>query len=116
VTTTTAESTLSCLDIDPVLLSAIVKGVVEGLAMTDIVPPPVGASRLVSTSRPIAVVVGMVGRCNGSLTLSFDERTMLFIAGALMGEPQKEVASPAASRRRSSAPTARCRTSRCPRS
>jgi chemotaxis protein CheX len=24
--------------------------------------------------------------------LSFDERTMLFIAGALMGEPQKEVA------------------------
>ena len=91
MTTTTPEATLPFLDIDPVLLSAIVKGVVEGLAMTDITPPPVGASRLVSTSRPIAVVVGMVGRCNGSLTLSFDERTMLFVASALMGEPQKEV-------------------------
>jgi chemotaxis protein CheX len=91
VTTTTHEATLQCLDIDPVLLSAIVRGVVEGLAMTGIAPPPVGASRLVSTSRPIAVVVGMVGLCNGSLTLSFDERTMLFVAGALMGETQKEV-------------------------
>lgn len=88
---TTTDSVLSTLDIDPRLLSAVISGTVEGLAMTGITPPPVGASRLVSTTRPIAVVVGMVGRSNGSLTLSFDERTMLHIAGALMGEPQTQV-------------------------
>ena len=88
---TSHDSVLSTLDIDARLLAAVISGTVEGLAMTGIVPPPVGASRLVSTTRPIAVVVGMVGKSNGSLTLSFDERTMLHIAGALMGEPQTMV-------------------------
>jgi len=90
-TSASHDSVLSTLDIDARLLNAVISGTVEGLAMTGIVPPPVGASRLVSTTRPIAVVVGMVGRSNGSLTLSFDERTMLHISGALMGEPQAEV-------------------------
>ncbi len=89
--TTVATPSLLGLEIDPQLLRAVVQGVHSGFAMTGIVPPPVGASRLNGTSRAIGVMVGLVGRSNGSLIMSMTERGMLYIAGQLMGETQKEV-------------------------
>lgn len=88
---TLAEPALLGLEIDPTLLRAVVQGVHSGFAMTGITPPPVGASRLNGHSRSIGVMVGLVGRSNGSLILSLTERGMLHVAGQLMGEPQNTV-------------------------
>lgn len=88
---TAVASPLLGLEIDSVLLQAVVKGVHAGLSMTGIEPPPVGASKLYSSSRPIAVMIGMVGRSNGMLTINMTERGMLFIAAKLSGEEQKAI-------------------------
>ncbi len=77
------------LEIDPVLLDAVITGTKQGLEMTGLCPPPVGASRFFSTSRPISVMVGLVGRTNGTCAVSLTERGMLHIAGKLMGEECK---------------------------
>jgi CheY-specific phosphatase CheX len=77
------------LELDEVLLDAVLKGTTLGLQMTGLNPPAVGASRLFNAIRPIAVIVGMVGRNNGTVTLNLTERTMLYITGKLLGEEQK---------------------------
>jgi chemotaxis protein CheX len=79
------------LEIDPVLLDAVITGTREGLEMTGLCPPPVGASRFVSNSRPISVMVGLVGRTNGTCAVSLTERGMLHVASRLMGEEFKSV-------------------------
>ncbi|MFO1009079.1 MAG: chemotaxis protein CheX [Planctomycetota bacterium] len=91
MSTTTAPAPLLGLEIDSVLLRSVVQGVHDGLSMTGLEPPPVGASKLYSSSRPIAVMIGMVGRSNGMLTINMTERGMLHIAGKLSGEEQKSI-------------------------
>jgi CheY-specific phosphatase CheX len=77
------------LELDERLLEAVLKGTALGLQMTGLNPPAVGASRLFNAIRPIAVIVGMVGRNNGTVTLNLTERTMLYLTGKLLGEEQK---------------------------
>jgi CheY-specific phosphatase CheX len=77
------------LELDEMLLDAVLKGTTLGLQMTGLNPPAVGASRLFNAIRPIAVIVGMVGRNNGTVTLNLTERTMLYLTGKLLGEEQK---------------------------
>ncbi len=79
------------LEIDPILLDAVITGTKEGLEMTGLTPPPVGASRFFSTSRPISVMVGLVGRTNGTCAISLTEKAMLHIVSKLMGEPCSQV-------------------------
>lgn len=81
------------LEIDPILLDAVITGTKEGLSMTGIQPPPVGASRFFSTARPISVMVGMVGRTNGTCAISLTEKGMLHLASGLMGETRTTVDS-----------------------
>jgi len=76
----------SSLKIDPVLLEAVIQGTKEGLQMTGINPPPVGASRFLNTARPISVMVGLVGRTNGTCAISMTEKGMLHIASKLLNE------------------------------
>jgi CheY-specific phosphatase CheX len=76
------------LELDDTLLDAILNGTRRGLEMTGVTPPAVGASRLFSAMRPIAVLVGLVGRSNGTVTLNLTERAMLFLTGQLIGEEQ----------------------------
>ena len=76
------------LELDEELLNAVLNGTERGLEMTGLRPPAVGASRFTSAQRPIAVLVGLVGRNSGSVTLNMSERAMLFIAGKLLGEEQ----------------------------
>lgn len=90
MTLTTAENKPLLL-IDPVLLRACVDGTVEGLSMTGVAPPPVGASRLFHATRPISVIVGLVGKNNGTVTLNVSERAMMYLAGKLVGEEPKEL-------------------------
>lgn len=79
------------LEIDPVLLEAVITGTKQGLEMTGVNPPPVGASRFFSTSRPISVMVGLVGRTNGTCAVSLTEKGMLYLAGRLLGEQPPQV-------------------------
>ncbi|MCC7014556.1 MAG: chemotaxis protein CheX [Planctomycetes bacterium] len=79
------------LEIEPILLDAVIRGTREGLEMTGLNPPPIGASRYCTASRAISVVVGLVGRTNGSVTLSMGERTMLHIASKLLGEEHHSI-------------------------
>jgi len=81
------------LEIDPTLLEAVITGTKEGLEMAGINPPPVGASRFFSTSRPISVMVGLVGRTNGTCAVSLTEKAMLYVAGKLMGEPCSQMSA-----------------------
>ncbi|MCC6408900.1 MAG: chemotaxis protein CheX [Planctomycetes bacterium] len=89
--TATQTDKKSFLLIDDVLLRACVEGTTEGLSMTGIVPPPVGASRLFQATRPISVIVGLVGKNNGSMTLNLSERGMIYMVGKLVGEEPKEL-------------------------
>ena len=77
---------LAIVEIESLVADDLVQGVHDGLSMTGLEPPPVGASKLYSSSRPIAVMIGMVGRSNGMLTINMTERGMLHIAGKLSGE------------------------------
>lgn len=74
------------LNLDAVLLEAAIAGTKTGLEMCGIDPPPVGATRFFSATRPIAVLVGLVGKANGTVTVNLSERVMLLLAGALMCE------------------------------
>jgi CheY-specific phosphatase CheX len=59
--------------------------------MTGISPPPVGATRFFSATRPISVIVGLAGKNNGSMTLNLSERGIFYLTSRLIGEEQKEV-------------------------
>ena len=78
----------SALKLDPLLLNALVNGTKSGLEMCGVNPPPVGATRFFSATRPIAVLVGLIGKANGTITVNMTERGMLHLAGALLCEEQ----------------------------
>lgn len=79
------------LQVDESILDAVLHGTERGLEMTGIVPPAVGASNLFSADRSLAVMVGMVGKDSGTLTLNVSERAMLVMAGKLIGDDQTEI-------------------------
>lgn len=74
------------LNIDGKLLEATIDGTLQGLEMTGMQPSPVGATRFFSTRQPIAIMVGLVGKASGNVTLNVSERAMLKLAGALLGD------------------------------
>jgi CheY-specific phosphatase CheX len=78
------------LAIDDTIMNCIAVGTIEGLAMTGIVPPPVGASKFFTANRKISVMVGLVGKSNGTLTINMSERGMLHMAGKLLMEDLAE--------------------------
>ena len=82
---------MSSLQLHPILLEAVIRGTAEGLSMTGLQPPPVGASRFYTASRPISVMVGMVGKTNGTCAISMSERALLHVAGSLLGEQRNQV-------------------------
>ncbi|MFN7954419.1 MAG: chemotaxis protein CheX [bacterium] len=79
------------LQVDEALLDAVLHGTERGLEMTGVQPPAVGASNLFSADRSLAVMVGLVGRDSGTLTLNVSERAMLVLAGKLLGDDQHEI-------------------------
>ena len=80
------------LQINMTLLNTLMTSVQEGLKMTGIDPIPVGASRLLNSSRSISAVVGLIGNsCSGAMTLNLGETTACFLAGKLICEEVKEV-------------------------
>lgn len=79
------------LQINQTLLEAVMTGTIKGLSMTGITPLPVGASRLSRASHEMSVILGVVGKNNGSVALNLSRRAMLMLAGGMFGEVQTEV-------------------------
>jgi len=79
------------LAIDDTILECILEGTKEGLSMTGLEPPPVGASKFCSANRAISVMVGLVGKSNGTMMLNMSERGMLHMASKLLMDEGIEV-------------------------
>jgi CheY-specific phosphatase CheX len=79
------------LQVDPLLLDVIIKGTERGLEMAEVVPGPVGASRLSTARHGVSVFVGLVGQSSGNVMLNVSEEGMLFLTSRLLGEPQTEL-------------------------
>jgi len=88
---TPAQLATSKLDVDPVLLNATIDGTVAGLQMCGVSPRAIGASGLYSPRNAFAVIVGLVGRSSGSITMNLSETGILKLVGSLVGEELESV-------------------------
>ena len=68
------------LEIDSVLLDACIASTVEGLEMSEVKPIPVGASRFITGSEEISVLVSLYGEYNGTVYLNFSRFGAIFLA------------------------------------
>jgi len=88
---TKSDCDLSSLEVDPLLLRALIQGVRTGLQMTSTPVAPVGASRLTNARHTVTVMVGLVGAHTGNLALNLSEEATLHLAGGLLAAPQHEL-------------------------
>lgn len=78
------------LQVDEVMLDAVISGTIGGLQMTGVVPIPVGASRLATSNHRMSVMVGLVGQSSGSVAVSMSDAAMRFLASSLVDEDAPE--------------------------
>ena len=79
------------LNVDETLVNTIVEATLNGLSMTGIKPIPVGASQISTARHGLSVIVGLVGKNSGNMTLNVSKSAMLFLAGRLIDEDQHDV-------------------------
>ncbi len=84
-TATNSVEGASRLSVDHVILDAVITGTQTGLEMAEICPPAVGASQFFAPRNPLSVIVGLVGKSSGSITLNLSEGGMLFMVNKFMG-------------------------------
>lgn len=73
------------IEVDPHLLDAVVRSTKAGFQMAGLDPRPVGWSTVGPRGQEIAVVVGLVGRRNGTVTLHLSREGVLFLARQFLG-------------------------------
>lgn len=79
------------VDLNEALVDAIIRSTHAGLQMAGLSPRPVGISTLPARPQEVAVVIGLVGRRNGTVTLSFSQRAVLLLANRFTDSAQTEV-------------------------
>jgi CheY-specific phosphatase CheX len=79
------------LGIDEIRAKKIVNSTNAGFMMASVTPSPVGASQLTPASHDIAVVIGMVGKRNGTVTLNISNKAACHVAAAFLGSEFSEV-------------------------
>jgi CheY-specific phosphatase CheX len=79
------------LNVDNGLVDAIIRSTNAGLQMAGVKPAAVGISRLPARAQEVAVVIGLVGRRNGTVTLNISQRATLFVANKFTGSSVAEV-------------------------
>lgn len=79
------------LEIDDALLDACITSTIEGLEMSEVQPIPVGASRFITGSEEISVLVSLYGEYNGSVYLNMSRYGAVFLAGRMLGEDLQEI-------------------------
>jgi CheY-specific phosphatase CheX len=83
---TTDTNSMPQLAVDACLLSSVIKSTIEGLGMCGIEPKAVGATCFSASRNPMSIIVGLVGRTSGSITLNMTEKGMLFLVSKLLCE------------------------------
>ncbi len=79
------------LSLDETVVNAIVAAAASGFSMTGVAPVPVGASRISTARHELSVIVGLVGRNSGNMTLNVSRGAMFYLAECFTGEKQVEV-------------------------
>lgn len=79
------------LEIDEALLDACILSTIEGLEMSEVAPIPVGASRFITGSEEISVLVSLFGEYNGSVYLNMSRYGAIFLASRMLGEDVQEL-------------------------
>ncbi len=79
------------IELDQELLDAVIRSTEAGFQMAGVVPKPVGFSTVAPRGQEIAVVVGLIGRRNGTVTLHLSQRAVLYLAGRFLGSDPEEL-------------------------
>lgn len=83
------------LGIDEKTAKKLIASTNAGFMMAGLTPKPVGVSQLSPISHDIAVVIGMVGSSNGTVTLNISNKAACHVSNAFLGtennEPSAEV-------------------------
>lgn len=82
---------LSQIKVDDHLVELIIRCTNAGLEMAGVKPVPVGISSLPARAQDLAVVIGLVGRRNGTVTLNVSQRATLYLAQQFTGSKSTEV-------------------------
>ena len=75
----------SKIQVDEHLVDLIIRSTNAGLKMTGVEPVPVGISVLPARSQDLSVVIGLVGRRTGTVTLNVSQRATLYLASQFTG-------------------------------
>ncbi len=75
---------MALLDLDEKLLEIVIRSTEAGLQMAGVKPRAVGYSQIAPRPQQIAVVVGLVGRRNGTVTLGLSEMAVLHLANQFL--------------------------------
>lgn len=82
---------LGDLKIDETLVGALCRATREGLEMTGIVPDPIGAARHQNHAREVSVLVSLIGKQNGTVTINVSRTCAAYLAGRLLDEETYEL-------------------------
>lgn len=74
------------LAVDPLLLDATTTSTMEGLGVCGVDPKAVGATSCTAPRKPMSIIVGLVVKTSGGITLNITEKGMLHLVGKLLGE------------------------------
>lgn len=75
----------SKIKVDNNLVDVIIRSTNAGLQMAGVEPQPVGISALPARGQDLAVVIGLVGRRNGTVTVNVSKRATLYLASQFTG-------------------------------
>ncbi len=73
------------LQVDRILVEAILAGTNAGFMMSGVEPAAVGVSKLAPHSQEIAVLVGLAGKRSGTATLLMSRRAAVYLASRFLG-------------------------------
>jgi len=79
------------VDLNETLVDAVIRSTHAGLQMAGLSPKPVGLSTIAARSQEVAVVIGLVGKRNGTVTLNLSRRAILMLANRFTDTDHPEV-------------------------
>ena len=79
------------LDLNETMADALIRSTGAGLQMAGLSPRPVGLSTIPARSQEVSVVIGLVGKRNGTVTLNLSERAVLLLANRFVDANHEEV-------------------------
>ena len=86
---------MSALNLDEGLITTLIRSTNDGLAMANMVPVPIGASRYVTSTHAVTSIIGFVGAVCGSVSINMSSTAAKFLTGRILGGEQTELTNDA---------------------